>query len=93
MGSKLAGKFEAAGRAGIRDKETEELVAVYPYKVNGTDQEIERKVHNWFFLRINAGFENRSKSCQNRYQYPDYRRKRNRKRVNCSRNTQAFFPK
>ncbi len=53
MGSKLAGKFEAAGRAGIRDKETEELVAVYPYKVNGTDQEIERKVHNWFYERNN----------------------------------------
>lgn len=51
MGSKLAGKFEAAGRAGVRDKATNELVAVYPYKVNGPDQEVKIKVHQWFYER------------------------------------------
>lgn len=51
MGSKFAGKLEAAGRAGVRDKETDELVAVYPYKVNGTDQEIKNQVHHWFYER------------------------------------------
>lgn len=33
MGSKLNGKLEASGRAGLRDKETKDLIAVYPYKV------------------------------------------------------------
>ncbi|NLK72652.1 MAG: hypothetical protein GX285_06520 [Clostridiales bacterium] len=51
MGSKLSGKFEAAGRAGVRDKENDKLVAVYPYKVWGTDQEIKKKVKDWFYER------------------------------------------
>lgn len=51
MGSKLSGELEAAGRAGVRNKETKELVAVYPYKVWGTDDEIKDKVHHWFYER------------------------------------------
>lgn len=51
MGSKLSGKFEAAGRAGVRNKRTKELVAVYPYRVWGTDADIEREVHDWFYVR------------------------------------------
>ena len=51
MQSKLKGKFEAAGRAGLRDKETKALIRVYPYKVEGTDQEIEEKVKFWFYQK------------------------------------------
>ncbi len=51
MGSKLSGKLEAAGRAGVRDKHTNELVAVYPYKVWGKDGEIKVKVKDWFYER------------------------------------------
>ena len=51
MGSKLKGKLEASGRAGIRDKRSDELIAVYPHKVTGTDQEIEDKVKYWFYQR------------------------------------------
>jgi hypothetical protein len=51
MNSKLHGKLEASGRAGLRDKETKDLIAVYPYKVTGTDKEIEEKVRYWFYQR------------------------------------------
>lgn len=48
MGRKFQGKFEAAGRVGLRDNETRELIRVYPYKVEGTDAEIEAKVKSWY---------------------------------------------
>jgi hypothetical protein len=51
MNSKLHGKLEASGRAGLRDIETRDLIAVYPYKVTGTDEEIEEKVKYWFYQR------------------------------------------
>ncbi len=51
MGSKLSGIIEAAGRAGVRNKDTNELVAVYPYKVWGEDGEIKSKVKDWFYDR------------------------------------------
>jgi len=48
-GKKFLGKFEAAGRVGLRDNETGELIRVYPYKVEGTDAEIEAKVRGWYY--------------------------------------------
>lgn len=48
---KFEGKLEAVGRVGLRDNETKELIAVYPYKAIGTDSEIEEKVKFWFYQR------------------------------------------
>ncbi len=49
MEKKPDGKLESVGRVGIRNKETNEIVSVYPYKVEGSDQEIEDKVKSWFY--------------------------------------------
>ncbi len=43
------GRFEGAEKVGIRDKETRQLLAVYPYKIDGTDEEIERTVKDWYY--------------------------------------------
>ncbi|ACL75498.1 hypothetical protein [Ruminiclostridium cellulolyticum] len=43
------GRFEGAQKVGIRDKDTRELLAVYPYKIEGTDDEIEANVRNWYY--------------------------------------------
>ena len=51
MQSKLNGKLEASGRAGLRDRETKDLIAVYPHKVQGTDKEIEQQVKYWFYQK------------------------------------------
>ena len=58
MNSKFNGKLEASGRACLRDKETRDLIAVYPYKVTGTDEEIEKQVRYWFYQR-DCGAEER----------------------------------
>lgn len=49
METKHNGKLENMGRVGIRNKETNEIVGIYPYKVEGIDQEIEDKVKSWFY--------------------------------------------
>jgi hypothetical protein len=49
MESKLHGKLEASGRVCLRDKESRALIRAYPYKVQGTDEEIEDKVKFWFY--------------------------------------------
>jgi len=36
-------------KVGIRNIETEELIAVYPHKPEGTDAEIEKAVRDWFY--------------------------------------------
>ena len=38
-----------AKRVGIRNIETEELIATYPHKPVGTDAEIEKAVRDWFY--------------------------------------------
>lgn len=42
-------QLKDAEKVGIRNIETEELVAVYPYKPEGTDEEIEKAVKDWFY--------------------------------------------
>lgn len=42
------GKFEGAKMIGLRNKETEKLIAVYPDKLEGTDAEIEEAVKSWY---------------------------------------------
>lgn len=43
------GKLEEAKRVGLRDKETEKLIAVYPGKPIGTDDEITKVVKDWYY--------------------------------------------
>ncbi len=43
------GRFESAERVGLRDKQTGKLIAVYPEKLSGTDEEIENKVKFWYY--------------------------------------------
>lgn len=38
-----------AMRVGLRNIETEELIAVYPQKPVGTDAEIEKAVRDWYY--------------------------------------------
>lgn len=45
------GKFEGVENIGLRDKETGKLIAVYPYKAEGTDAEIEEKVKYWYYQK------------------------------------------
>lgn len=42
-------RFSDAEKVGLRDKETNRLIAVYPYKIEGSDKEIEDKVKFWFY--------------------------------------------
>ncbi len=55
------GKFERFEKVGLRDKETKELIAVYPEKPEGTDAEIEEKVKYWFYQK-SCGAEEMLKS-------------------------------
>lgn len=45
------GKYERAEKVGLRDRETKELIAVYPEKPEGTDREIEEKVKYWYYQK------------------------------------------
>ncbi len=45
----VLGKFESAEKIGLRDKETNKLLVVYPYKVEGTDTEINKIVRDWYY--------------------------------------------
>ncbi len=42
-------KFEYAEKIGLRDKTSKELIAVYPFKAEGTDAEIEKMVRDWYY--------------------------------------------
>lgn len=48
-GGVLMGKFAGVEKLGLRDRETGKLIAVYPYKSEGTDAEIEEKVKYWYY--------------------------------------------
>lgn len=43
------GKLEDAKVIGIRGKETNKIIAIYPEKVKGTDKEIEKTVRDWYY--------------------------------------------
>ncbi len=43
------GKFERYERVGLRDKETNALIAVYPKKPEGPDDKIEEDVKYWYY--------------------------------------------
>lgn len=43
------GRFEKAKFIGIRAKETNKIIAIYPDKVQGTDEEIEKVVKDWYY--------------------------------------------
>ena len=43
------GKLENAEMLGLRDKETRKLIAVYPFKVTGSDVEIDKAVRDWYY--------------------------------------------
>ena len=42
-------KFNGVEKLGIRNKETGKLIAVYPKKVEGTDEEISKTVKDWYY--------------------------------------------
>lgn len=43
------GRFEKAKVIGLRAKETNKIIAIYPDKVQGTDEEIEKVVRDWYY--------------------------------------------
>ena len=45
------GKFNDAAMIGIRNKKTDELIAVYPLKTEGSDEEITKKVTDWYYMQ------------------------------------------
>jgi len=42
-------KFESAKKIGLRNKTTGKLISVYPYKVEGSDNEIQKVVRDWYY--------------------------------------------
>ena len=52
----IMGKFERFEKVGLRDKETKALIAVYPKKPEGTDEQIESDVKYWYYQK-NCGAE------------------------------------
>jgi hypothetical protein len=42
-------RFSDTEKVGLRDMKTNRLIAVYPYKIEGSDEEIEDKVKFWFY--------------------------------------------
>ena len=41
--------FKNAEKVGLRDKETKKLIVVYPFKPEGTDEQIEKTVKDWYY--------------------------------------------
>ena len=41
--------FGSAEKIGLRNKETKKLIVVYPYKSQGTDEEIDKTVKDWYY--------------------------------------------
>ena len=41
--------FEKAVKIGLRDKTSKKLIAVYPFKAEGSDEEIENMVKDWYY--------------------------------------------
>lgn len=47
-----------AEKIGLRDKDTNKLIVVYPYKAEGTDAEIDKAVKDWYYMQ-NCSAENK----------------------------------
>ena len=45
------GRFENATAVGLRNKETDKLIAVYPFKAEGNDEEIAKNVTDWYYMQ------------------------------------------
>ena len=45
------GKLEDASAIGLRNKETDKLIAVYPFKAEGSEEEITKKVKDWYYMQ------------------------------------------
>jgi len=45
-------KFNGVEKLALRNKKTEKLVAVYPKKVEGTDEEIIKTVKDWYYKQF-----------------------------------------
>ncbi len=43
------GKFDGAVKIGLRNKESEKLIAVYPFKPEGNDAEVAKTVRDWYY--------------------------------------------
>ena len=43
------GRFTNAEKIGLRDKVSKRLIAVYPFKAEGSDAEIEKTVRDWYY--------------------------------------------
>lgn len=43
------GRFDGAINVGIRDRDSNKLIAVYPHPIEGNVREIEDKVRFWFY--------------------------------------------
>ncbi|MBP2636681.1 MAG: hypothetical protein H6Q72_2588 [Firmicutes bacterium] len=43
------GKFEQAGKVGLREKVSKKLIAIYPFQVKGSDEEIDKMVRDWYY--------------------------------------------
>ena len=43
------GKFDGNKKIGLRNKDTKELIAEYPYTTEGSDEEIEKTVTDWYY--------------------------------------------
>lgn len=41
--------FEGAKKIGIRSKETNKIIGIYPEKAQGSDEEIEKIVKDWYY--------------------------------------------
>lgn len=54
--------FSGAEKVGMRDIETDKLIAVYPYKLVGTQAEIEKAVRDWFYKQSCSAEEVMEKS-------------------------------
>lgn len=45
------GKYDRYELIGLRDKDSKELIAVYPKKPEGTDSQIEEDVKYWYYQK------------------------------------------
>ncbi len=42
-------RLEGVPRIGLKDKDTKKVIAVYPKKAEGTDDQIEKSVKDWYY--------------------------------------------
>ena len=41
--------FASVEKVGLRDKSSKKLIVVYPFKPEGTDEEIDKTVKDWYY--------------------------------------------